>query len=186
MGGHGREADGAGLNAPANLRLMDLQPALRGELVELRPLRESDRDALQAVASDPLIWEQHPVKERAEPDGFRRFFDEALASGGALLAMDGRTGEPIGSSRFFGHDAGSREVEIGWTFLARKYWGGRYNGEMKRLMLDHAFRFVDSVVFLIAPTNFRSQRAVEKIGAVREGTARRGDRDNVVYRLHRP
>ena len=69
---------------------------------------------------------------------------------------------------------------------ARTYWGGRYNGEMKRLMLDHAFRFVDSVVFLIAPTNFRSQRAVEKIGAVREGTARRGDRDNVVYRLHRP
>ena len=165
---------------------MDLQPTLRGELVVLRPLREGDRDVLRAVASDPLIWEQHPIKERAEPEGFRRFFDEALASGGALLAMDAATGAAIGSSRFFGYDAGSREVEIGWTFIARNYWGGRYNGEMKRLMLDHAFRFVDSVIFIIAATNLRSQRAVEKIGALREGTMRRGDHDNVVYRLHRP
>ena len=75
----------------------------------------------------------------------------------------------IGSSRYHGYDEAADEVEVGWTFLARSHWGGRYNGEMKRLMLDHAFRFVGRVVFLIDPANYRSQRAVEKLGAVRSG-----------------
>jgi RimJ/RimL family protein N-acetyltransferase len=57
-------------------------------------------------------------------------------------------------------------VEIGWTFLARRHWGGAYNGELKQLMLRHAFRFVDSVVFFINPENLRSQRSAEKIGGV--------------------
>jgi RimJ/RimL family protein N-acetyltransferase len=163
----------------------DLQPVLKGDLLELRPLRPEDHDALYAVARDPLIWEQHPAKERATPEGFRRFFDESLASGGALLATDARTGEVIGSSRFFGHDEARGEIEIGWTFLARSCWGGVYNGEMKRLMLRHAFRFVNSVVFLIAPANFRSQRAVEKIGAVRDGSRRTGDgRESWLFRIH--
>ena len=159
------------------------QPTLRGDLLALRPLRAVDHDALYRVASDPLIWEQHPAKERSEPDGFRRFFDESLATGGALLATDAQTGEVIGSSRYFGYDAEKREVEIGWTFLARSRWGGIYNGEMKRLMLDHAFQFVDSVLFLVGPKNFRSQRAVEKIGGVREGIVHRSGRDHVVFRL---
>jgi RimJ/RimL family protein N-acetyltransferase len=144
----------------------DLQPVLTGELVVLRPLRSDDHDALYAVASDPLIWEQHPARERATPEGFRRFFDESLASGGALLASDAATGEVIGSSRYFAYDAAASEVEIGWSFLARSRWGGRYNGEMKRLMLEHAFRSVDRVLFIIAADNWRSRRAVEKIGGV--------------------
>jgi RimJ/RimL family protein N-acetyltransferase len=148
----------------------DLQPTLMGELVELRPLRAEDQAALYAIASDPLIWEQHPAKSRAEEEGFRIFFGEAMASGGALLALDRGTGQVIGSSRFYGYDEERSEVEIGWTFLARSHWGGRYNGEMKRLMLQHAFRFVRNVVFLIAPENIRSQRAIEKIGAVRIGS----------------
>ena len=145
----------------------DLQPTLRGALLKLRPLRPANFDALWAVASDPGIWEQHRAKERAEPEGFRKFFQDALDSRGALIARYNRDGRVIGSSRFFGYDPQRGEVEIGWTFLARSHWGGRYNGEMKRLMLDHAFRFVDCVVFLVAPENFRSQRAVEKIGGVR-------------------
>jgi N-acetyltransferase len=145
----------------------DLQPTLRDALVELRPLRASDHDALYAVASDPLIWEQHPDKTRSEPAGFQTFFEQALASGGALLASDGESHRVIGSSRFHGYDPRQDEVEIGWTFLARSHWGGRYNGAMKRLMLDHAFRFVGRVVFLIDPSNHRSQRAVEKLGGVR-------------------
>ena len=148
----------------------DLQPTLTGELTELRPLRAEDHAALYAVASDPLVWEQHPAKERAEVEGFRRFFDDAMASGGAFLAIDRKTGKAIGSSRFFGYDEAASEVEIGWTFLARAYWGGRYNGEMKHMMLLHAFRFVKRVVFLIAPTNIRSQTAIQRIGAVRNGS----------------
>ena len=162
----------------------DRQPQLNGGLLELRPLRPDDFEDLYAVASDPLIWEQHPNSDRYKEQVFRSFFDEALQSGGALIAIDSTTRRVIGSSRFHGYDDERREVEIGWTFLARSHWGGLYNGEMKRLMLRHAFRFVDRVVFVIGPQNFRSQRAVEKIGGLRAGSRRDGDgRERVVYEL---
>ena len=147
----------------------DYQPVLRGDLVELRPLRSEDYGDLYDVASDQLIWEQHPAN-RHEESVFQSFFQEALDSGGALIATDARTQCVIGSSRFYGYNKETSEVEIGWTFLARSHWGGVYNGEMKRLMLQHAFRFVRSVVFLIGPENRRSQRGVEKIGGVRVGS----------------
>src|SRR4051794_3045311 len=119
----------------------DLQPFLKGELLELRPLRPDDFPALYSVASDPLIWEQHPASDRYQEEVFKEFFREALESGGALVAIDARDRATIGSSRFSGYDEEKSEIEIGWTFLARSHWGGRYNGEMKRLMLGHAFRF---------------------------------------------
>jgi len=142
----------------------DPQPTLRGELVHLRPLREGDYDALHAVGSDPLIWEQHPDRNRHEPEVFRAFFREAIERGGALAVLDAASGEMIGSSRYHDYDGARSAVEIGWTFLARRYWGGRYNGEMKQLMMVHAFRYVDHVLFVIGPENRRSRRAVEKIG----------------------
>jgi RimJ/RimL family protein N-acetyltransferase len=160
------------------------QPILKGQLLELRPLRPEDFDDLYAVASDPLIWEQHPHNTRYQEEVFRRFFRDALASGGALIAIDSETGRVIGSSRYDGYDKEKSQVEIGWTFLARSHWGGGYNGEMKRLMLDHAFKFVDNVIFVIGIQNFRSQKAVEKIGAVRVGsTVDSGGADCLVYRL---
>src|SRR5262245_28523990 len=112
----------------------------------------------------------HPCKDRYQEAVFKTFFREALESGGALIAIDRQEGRTIGSSRCHGHDEEKSEVEIGWTFLARSHWGGAYNREMKRLMLRHAFRFVTSVIFLVGPHNFRSQRALEKIGGVRAGT----------------
>jgi len=148
----------------------DLQPTLRSKLLELRPLRREDFDELLTVAADPLIWEQHPASNRYQPAVFRTFFDEALDSGGALIALDRESGRVIGSSRFHAYDSGTSQVEIGWTFLARSHWGGRYNAEMKRLMLEHAFRFVDRVVFVVGIHNRRSQRAIEKIGGVRVGS----------------
>ena len=170
-----------GVNVP-----FDLQPELRGELLALRPLRPDDFPHLYAVAADPLIWEVHPARDRYKEDVFRGFFREALESGGALIAVDSKSGKIIGSSRFHGYDANAGEVEIGWTFLARSHWGGIYNQEMKRLMLDHAFRFVTRVVFLIGPQNFRSQKAVEKIGATRMGTRRGPDGgDQVLYEITR-
>ena len=95
--------------------------------------------------------------------------DLVEASRGAVLVLDRRTGAVIGTSRFHGYDPERSEVEIGWTFLARSHWGGLYNRELKALMLGHAFRFVRTVVFLVQPRNVRSQRAVEKLGAVRIG-----------------
>jgi RimJ/RimL family protein N-acetyltransferase len=162
----------------------DYQPVLKGDLVELRPLRAEDHGDLYAVAADPLVWEQHPVKDRHETNVFQMFLHEALASGGALIAVDANTRQVIGSSRFHGYDEDRSEVEIGWTFLARSHWGGSYNGEMKQLMLRHAFRFVSRVVFLVGPENIRSQRAVEKIGAVRVGSRPdAGGRDSYLYQI---
>jgi len=153
----------------------------------LRPLRADDFDALFRVASDPLIWEQHPEPTRYQEPTFRAFFKEALDSGGALIALDRATGQVIGSSRYHGYDAERRVVEIGWTFLARAYWGGRYNGEMKRLMLEHAFTSVASVIFVIGPDNRRSRRAVEKIGGVLSATTTDAKgREVVVYELRQP
>jgi RimJ/RimL family protein N-acetyltransferase len=158
----------------------DLQPVLKGDLLELRPLRPEDFQALYAVASDPLIWEQHPAQDRDKEEVFRAFFGDALKSNGALIATDLKDGRVIGSSRFHGYDPQKSEIEIGWTFLSRSYWGGSYNMEMKKLMLRHAFQFVSSVIFVIGPQNFRSQKAVEKIGAVRAGARPDG---NLIYQL---
>jgi RimJ/RimL family protein N-acetyltransferase len=162
----------------------DFQPTLKGQLLELRPLRAEDFHDLYAAASDPLIWEQHPVRDRYKEEVFRGFFREALESGGALIAIDSKDGRVIGSSRFHGHDEETSEIEIGWTFLARSHWGGAYNREMKRLMLRHAFKFVKSVIFLIGPQNMRSQRAIEKIGGVRVGSRPDGGgRESFVYQI---
>jgi RimJ/RimL family protein N-acetyltransferase len=161
-----------------------LQPILKGKIVELRPLRPADFEDLYAVAADPLIWEQHPVGNRHEEDVFREFFRQALASGGALLAVDAGTQRVIGSSRFHGYSQERSEVEIGWTFLARSHWGGRHNGEMKRLMSQHAFQFVDHVVLLISPQNLRSRRAAEKVGGVHVGSRPHNDGQDVcVYQI---
>jgi RimJ/RimL family protein N-acetyltransferase len=151
----------------------NLQPHLKGELVELRPLKSEDWDHLFSVASDPLIWEQHPESDRYKEDVFRIFFKDALESPGAFVVIDAQTQEIIGSTRFHGYDPKKSEIEIGWTFLARKYWGGRYNREMKELMLAHAFKFVENVVFFVGENNIRSQRATEKVGAIKSGTAKK-------------
>ena len=169
----------------------DLQPHLKGELIELRPLAPENWDELFAVASDPLIWEQHPENDRYKEDVFKIFFEGALGSGGAFVVIDTSTQQIIGSTRFHGYDPEKSEIEIGWTFLARKYWGGHYNAEMKQLMLAHAFRFVENVVFFVGENNIRSRKATEKIGALKSGTAKKvyGNRPaslNVRYVIRKP
>lgn len=143
----------------------DLQPTLVGENLLLRPMTEGDWEAMYAVASDPLLWEVHPAWDRYKEPVFRQYFAGAMASCGALVVIDRATGRIIGGSRYANFVADRNEVEIGWSFLARDYWGGAYNREMKSLMLTHAYRYVDSVRFNIGATNVRSRRAVEKIGA---------------------
>lgn len=160
----------------------DLQPTLVGQLVTMRPLRADDYAEIYAVASDKLIWEQHPAHDRYLEPVFRKLFDESLASGGALVAIDNANDKIIGWSRYHGYDPVKSEVEIGWSFLARAYWGGRFNGEMKRLMLAHALRHVDRVIFVIGANNIRSRRAIERIGAAFAGSVAE---DKVVYDIRR-
>jgi N-acetyltransferase len=169
----------------------DLRPHLQGKLIELRPLKPDDWDGLFAAASDPHIWEQHPESDRYKKEVFTVFFKEALESGGAFVVIENNNRQIIGSTRFFGYDPEKSEIEIGWTFLARKYWGGRYNREMKDLLLAHAFQFVERVVFFVGEHNSRSQKAMEKIGGINEGMAARAYGNhpatlNVKYVIRKP
>jgi len=169
----------------------DLQPNLKGELIELRPLAPEDWNELFAVASDPLIWQQHPESDRYKENVFKIFFREAMECGGAFVIIDTKNQQIIGSTRFYGYDPERSEIEIGWTFLARKYWGGRYNREMKRLMLAHAFKFVENAIFFVGENNIRSQKATEKIGGIKSGMVKKvyGNRPpslNVRYVIKKP
>jgi RimJ/RimL family protein N-acetyltransferase len=169
----------------------DRQPTLEGERVLLRPSTKGDWDALFAVASDPLIWEVHPAHDRWQEPVFRAYFDAGIASGGALTILDKVSGAVIGSSRFDNWDAQADEIEIGWTYLKRDYWGGSYNREIKRLMLDHIHRFVETATFMVGEGNIRSRKAMEKIGGVlRPGIELRlmaGEmKPHVVYEIRRP
>src|SRR5688572_23765311 len=142
-----------------------LQPTLVGTLIEIRPLMPDDFAALYEAASDPFIWEQHPERGRYRKEVFKNFFDGAIASNGALAVIERTSGRLIGSSRYCNLNMAEREVEIGWTFLERAFWGGSYNRQLKNLMLAHAFRFVERVVFTVGADNIRSQKALRKIGA---------------------
>ena len=146
---------------------MNRQPTLENDLVLLRPLLETDFDLLYRVAKDPLIWEQHPNNDRYKPEVYSRFFEDSMNSKGAIIIIDKSTNNVIGSSRFNPLNNVVNAIEIGWSFLSREYWGGRYNKAIKKLMIDYAFEFVEDIIFYIGKENIRSQKAVIKIGGRR-------------------
>lgn len=145
----------------------DLQPRLSNALISIVPLQEDDFENLYAVAADPLIWEQHPNKNRYQKEVFEIFFKGAMESKGAFIVYDKETGSVVGSSRYYELDAENNSVAIGYTFIGRNFWGNGYNAALKKLMLDYALQFVDKVILHIGATNFRSQKATEKLGAIK-------------------
>jgi RimJ/RimL family protein N-acetyltransferase len=145
----------------------ELQPTLKNQLIELVPLKNTDFEKLYMAASDPLIWEQHPMKDRHKREVFEVYFKEAIESGGAFLFIDAVSREVIGSSRYYYLDEAKSTVSIGYTFMTRRYWGKGYNESIKSLMLNHAFRFVDHVYFHVGAYNIRSQIAIQRLGAVK-------------------
>lgn len=168
----------------------DLQPFLENDLVIIRPLKGEDFEDLFKVASDSLIWEQHQNKDRYILKEFNRFFEESLISQGALLIQDGQSKNVIGSSRFKIVDEIDSVVEIGWSFLARHYWGGLYNREVKKLMVNYALKSCGNVVFYVHPKNFRSQKALEKIGVKRLNETERPwvlpEEEGITYTISSP
>lgn len=144
-----------------------MQAVLADDRVLIRPITAGDFDALFAVASDPLIWEVHPAHDRWQEPVFRRYFDDSLASNGGVVFVDRSTGQVIGASRYESEREPMTpgEVEIGWTFLSRDYWGGEWNRAIKRLMIQYAFDAgFHAALFLVGENNIRSRRAMEKIG----------------------
>lgn len=148
---------------------IDWQPSIGNDRVTLRPLGHGDFAALYAVAADPLIWEQHPNRDRYQRGVFAKWFEGALQSRGALLVFDAVSDALIGSSRFYDHDPAARTVLIGYTFLARSHWGRGYNPALKALMLGYAFQHVDRVLFHVGENNRRSRIAMERLGGVLRG-----------------
>ncbi len=144
--------------------MLDFKPVLEDEMVFMRPLRPDDFDALFSISSDPLLWEQHPAKERSTLEGFQKWFEEAMASDKALFITDRKTGKPVGTSRYNEVKENPAAIEIGWTFIARELWGSKYNQAIKKLMMDYAFTQYDKILFFVDKHNFRSQKAVEKLG----------------------
>ncbi len=166
----------------------DLQPRIQNQWIKLEPLEPGDFDALYCAASDPKIWEQHPNKDRYQRDVFANYFKGAIESGGAFCVIDSATGSLIGSSRYYDFDDAGRTIAIGYTFIVRDHWGGLYNRALKTLMLDHAFKFVDRVIFHVGVDNLRSRRAMEKIGGVYAGETAMAyygepSRQNVIFEI---
>ncbi len=164
---------------------MNFQPTLTNEFVQIVPLKEADFDELFAIASDKLLWEQHPEKDRYKKDVFEIFFKTAIASKSAFKILDVKTGNTIGSTRYYDFNETEKSVAIGYTFIDRKYWATPYNGALKNLMINYAFQFVDKIIFHVGDTNFRSQKAVEKLGALHTETFldEENGRTHVTYTL---
>ena len=165
---------------------MNLQPThLKNDLVWLEPLEQRHFEELYLVASDPLIWEQHPNPDRYKLDAFTNYFKGAMESGGAFIIRDTLSGKALGSSRYCAYDAANKEIQIGYTFFARSCWGKSINKEVKTLMLNHAFNYVDKVAFYVGANNIRSQKAMERIGGIKireEVVAYFGEPDRLNFR----
>jgi RimJ/RimL family protein N-acetyltransferase len=172
--------------------MMDLQPTyLSHDIVELVPLKQTDFEELYAVASDHLIWEQHPNPDRYKREVFLKFFEGAIQSNGAFIIRNKEDGEAIGCTRFYDYIPEKSELKIGYPFYARSAWCKGIYPVVKKLMLDYAFQFVEKVIFHVGANNIRSQKAMEKLGAVNLGleeVAYYGEatRTNIVYCIEKP
>lgn len=142
---------------------------LESDILKLVPLTGSDFDNLFEVAADPLIWEQHPTKDRYKKEVFQLFFDGAVASKTSFLIIDTITNKLIGSTRYYDYRPEQASIAVGYTFLSRAYWGSVYNKTSKKLLLDYAFQYVDKVYFHIGANNMRSQKAILNISAHKIG-----------------
>lgn len=170
----------------------NLQPQhLKNQLIQLFPLQEDDFEELYSVASDPLVWEQHPNKLRYQREVFQNFFEGAIQSQGAFLVRHVQTNEVVGSSRFYDFDEKDNSILIGYTFIGRKFWGKEYNASLKKIMLDYAFQHIEKVYFHIGEHNYRSQKAIEKIGAIKVGEQEveyygEDSKLNYIYQIKKP
>ncbi len=170
----------------------NLQPThLANDILKLLPLRSEHFETLYQIASDPLIWEQHPIKNRYQRDVFEKFLTGATESKGAFIIIDAKTNEVIGSCRYYDFDAKNQSLKIGYTFLVRHCWGSKFNPALKVIMLNYAFTFVDTVTFQVGANNIRSQKAMEKLGAIKigeEDIAYFGEEQatkNFIYRINK-
>lgn len=165
-----------------------VQTILANENFKLIPLQENDFERLYDVASDPKVWEQHPNKERYKREVFENFFKGAMESKGAFLVVSKDSGEVLGCTRFYDFDEENSSILVGYTFYGRNSWGKNVNPQVKKMMLDYIFQYVETVIFHVGKDNIRSQIAMERLGAEKireEEIAYFGElpKINVVYEI---
>ena len=146
-----------------------IQPILENENFKLIPLQENDFERLYVVASDPKVWEQHPNKERYKREVFENFFKGAMESKSAFLVVSKDSGEVLGCTRFYDFNRENKSILIGYTFYGRNSWGKNVNPQIKKMMLDYIFQYVETVIFHVGKENIRSQVAMERLGAEKAG-----------------
>ena len=149
--------------------MFSIQPVLQNEEVLLMPLGSEDFERLYKVAADPEVWEQHPNKERYKREVFENFFKGAMESKGAFLVSNKLTGDVLGCTRFYDFDEENKSILIGYTFYGTNSWGKNVNRQVKKLMLDYIFHYVETVIFHVGKENMRSIKAMEKLGALKVG-----------------
>jgi RimJ/RimL family protein N-acetyltransferase len=154
-----------------SMTIEGLSRAMTGEGCRAEPMTEDHRDLLRAAfAEDPDIWQLWVLDFR--PENFDASFDRVMELGWlAFLLYDGD--ELAGTSAFINPDPNRGVVEIGHTYYRPKFRGTGFNRRAKAMMLKRAFDCgIRRVEFRVDARNQRSQAAMAKLGAVREGVIR--------------
>jgi N-acetyltransferase len=170
-------------------------PVLEGEHVMLRPMERGDGPAIVAAASDGKLWELF-YTHVPSADDIEGYLDSAMAErsyGRAMpfVVIDKRDNSIVGATRFMRMKPDAKRLEIGTTFYAKRAQRTPINSEAKLLLLGHAFEAMDCncVQIRTGGMNFQSQRAIERLGAKKDGVLRNHSivkglvRDVVVYSI---
>ena len=171
------------------------QPVLEGSHVLLRPMVREDGPAIVDAASDGRLWELFYTSV-PDADGIETYLDTALAEKGFGRAMpfvviEKVSGTIIGATRYLRMNEDALRLEIGATFYAKRTQRTAINSETKLLLLQHAFEALNCQCVQIRTDafNFQSQRAIERLGAKKDGILRNHAflkgrlRDLVVYSI---
>jgi len=152
---------------------------LKGTTVNLLPLEEGLLEELYTAAADKELWKLVPL-DCSDREVFYKAYRFALSERerGAqypFVIFHKSTKKLIGSTRFFEIYPGDKKLEIGWTWICREFWGTTVNFECKLLLLTYCFDVLKTnrVQLKTKDTNFRSRKAIEKIGGVFEGILRK-------------
>lgn len=173
------------------------QPVLRGKHVHLEPLTPEHAEGLHKASADPAIFTWLSIRQPKDVAETAKLVDAILNQPGRLAwaQIDARTGEVAGTTSYYQIDSTHRNLHIGYTWIGRDWQRTALNTEAKLLLLQRAFVDLEAnrVAWETDINNERSQRAIERLGAQREGVLRahrvRPDgtlRDTVLYSLTRP
>ncbi|MFD9965372.1 GNAT family N-acetyltransferase [Amycolatopsis sp. NPDC058986] len=169
-------------------------PTLTGDHVRLEPLTADHAKGLFEAGKDPGIWTWLSLRQPADLPAAERMVEQMLAdrTRQAWAQIDAKTGRVAGTTSYYQVSEAHRILSIGFTWLGADWHRTALNTEAKLLLLTHAFETLGAqrVSWETDIRNLRSQRAIERLGALREGVLRAhrirpdgSSRDTVVYSM---